>query len=90
MGKHALALLAALDTACVAVTELGQASAELFQQRPDYSVPTTDSATWWPTSAAASAASRLRVEVSKNSVTAASSKEGERVFRGPASEPPWV
>ena len=41
MGKQALALLAALDTACVAVTELGQASAELFQQHPDYAVITS-------------------------------------------------
>jgi hypothetical protein len=30
MGKHALALLAALDTACLNVDELGQASAELL------------------------------------------------------------
>ena len=36
MGKHTLALLAALDTACINVDELGQASAELFQQHPDY------------------------------------------------------
>lgn len=36
-----MALLAALDTACVAVTELGQASAELFQQHPDYAVITS-------------------------------------------------
>ncbi len=36
MGKHALALLAVLDTACANVDELGQASAELFQQHPDY------------------------------------------------------
>ena len=35
MGKHALALLAALDSACANVDELGQASAELFQQHPD-------------------------------------------------------
>ena len=35
MGKHALALLAVLDTACANVDELGQASAELFQQHPD-------------------------------------------------------
>ena len=36
MGKHELALLAVLDTACTNVDELGQASAELFQQHPDY------------------------------------------------------
>ena len=36
MGRHTLALLAALDTACINVDELGQASAELFQQHPDY------------------------------------------------------
>jgi hypothetical protein len=30
MGTHALALLAALDTACTNVEELGHASAELF------------------------------------------------------------
>ncbi len=41
MGKHALALLAALDTACVNVDELGQASAELFQQHPDYAIITS-------------------------------------------------
>ena len=35
-GKHTLALLAARDTACINVDELGQASAELFQQHPDY------------------------------------------------------
>src|SRR5262245_22326864 len=36
-----------------------------------------DSATWYPTPAAASAARRLRPEVSKNSSTALSSNEGE-------------
>lgn len=36
MGKHALALLAALDTARANVDELGRASAELFQTHPDY------------------------------------------------------
>src|SRR6516165_4876378 len=36
-----------------------------------------DSATWWRTPAAASAARRLRPEVSKNSSTALSSNEGE-------------
>ena len=41
MGKHALALLAALDTACVNVDELGQASAESFQQHPDYAIITS-------------------------------------------------
>jgi transposase len=41
MGKHALALLAALDTACVNVDELGQASAELFRTHPDYEVITS-------------------------------------------------
>jgi transposase len=41
MGKHALALLAALDTACINVDELGQASAELFQQHPDYAIITS-------------------------------------------------
>lgn len=40
MGKHALALLAALDTACTNVDELGQASAELFRTHPDYEVIT--------------------------------------------------
>jgi hypothetical protein len=39
--------------------------------------PTTDSATWCPTPAAASAARRLRADVSKNSSTALSSNEGE-------------
>ncbi|HYB39496.1 MAG TPA: hypothetical protein VEF72_29765 [Mycobacterium sp.] len=41
MGKNALALLAALDTACVNVDELGQASAELFRQHPDYAIVTS-------------------------------------------------
>ena len=41
MGKHALALLAALDTACTNVDELGQASAELFRTHPDYAVITS-------------------------------------------------
>jgi transposase len=41
MGKNALALLAALDTACANVNELGQASAELFQLHPDYAVITS-------------------------------------------------
>src|SRR5215475_517090 len=43
----------------------------------DRSVPTMDSATWCRTPAAASAARRLRPEVSKNSSTALSSNEGE-------------
>jgi hypothetical protein len=38
MGNHALALLAALYTACRNVDELGQASAELFQTHPDYAI----------------------------------------------------
>jgi transposase len=41
MGKHALALLAAVDTACMNVDELGQASAELFRTHPDYEVITS-------------------------------------------------
>jgi transposase len=41
MGKHALALLAVLDTACANVDELGQASAELFQQHPDHAIITS-------------------------------------------------
>jgi transposase len=41
MGKHTLALLAALETACTNVDELGQASAELFQTHPDYEVITS-------------------------------------------------
>src|SRR5262245_59259108 len=43
------------------------------------SAPTTDRATCCPTPAARSAASRLRVEVSKNAITAASSHDGEFV-----------
>src|SRR5947209_5941623 len=43
------------------------------------SAPTTDSAMWCPTTAAASAASKFRVDVSKNSSTAASAKDGEFV-----------
>ena len=38
MGKHPLALLAVLDTACTNVDELGQGSAELFQQHSDYAI----------------------------------------------------
>ena len=38
MGKHALALLAALDVASANVDELGRASAELFQTHPDYAI----------------------------------------------------
>src|SRR6185503_18110950 len=41
------------------------------------SVPTIESATWWPTPAAASQARRFWVDVLKNFITAASSKEGE-------------
>jgi transposase len=41
MGKAALALLAALDTACTNVDELGHASAELFQTHPDYTIITS-------------------------------------------------
>jgi hypothetical protein len=41
MGKNAHALLAALDTARANVDELGQASAELFQQHPDYAIITS-------------------------------------------------
>lgn len=40
-GQHALALLAALDTACADVDDLGQASAELFQTHPDYAIITS-------------------------------------------------
>jgi hypothetical protein len=40
MGKQALALLAALDTACASVGSLGQA-AESFQQHPDYATITS-------------------------------------------------
>src|SRR5262249_21572941 len=43
------------------------------------SAPTTDSATWCFTPAAASAANKFRVEVPKNSITAASSQDGEFV-----------
>ena len=38
MGAHALALLAALDTACANVEHLGSASAELFRTHPDYAI----------------------------------------------------
>src|SRR3954453_23915127 len=41
------------------------------------SAPTTDRATWCPTPAAVSAGSRLRVDLSKNSITAASDQDGE-------------
>jgi hypothetical protein len=36
-----MGLLAALDTACTNVDELGQASAELFRTHPDYEVITS-------------------------------------------------
>jgi hypothetical protein len=35
MGKQALALLAALDTACASVEDLGQAADKLFRQHPE-------------------------------------------------------
>ena len=41
MGTHAQALLAALDTACMNVDELGQASAALFQTHADHAVITS-------------------------------------------------
>jgi transposase len=41
MPNNALALLAALDTACVNVDELSQASAQLFHQHPDYAIITS-------------------------------------------------
>jgi transposase len=41
MGRQAVALLAALNTACSSVDELGQASAELFQTHPDYAIITS-------------------------------------------------
>jgi transposase len=41
MAKNALALLAALNTACVNVDELRQASAQLFHQHPDYAIITS-------------------------------------------------
>src|SRR5215467_13896219 len=41
------------------------------------SAPTTDRATWCPTPAADSAARRLRVDLSKNSITASSAQDGE-------------
>ena len=41
MGKHTLALLAALNTACTNVEELGQATAELFQTHPDHAIITS-------------------------------------------------
>jgi hypothetical protein len=47
MGTHAQALLAALDTACMNVDELGQASAALFQTHADHAVIT--SSRGWPT-----------------------------------------
>jgi hypothetical protein len=40
MGKQTLALLAALDTACANVEELGDAAAKLFRQYPDYAIIT--------------------------------------------------
>ena len=41
MGTHALALLAALGTACTNVAELREAAAELFRQHPDYKIITS-------------------------------------------------
>jgi transposase len=40
MRLQTLALLAALDTACAGVEDLGQAAAELFQTHPDYAIIT--------------------------------------------------
>jgi transposase len=40
-GRQALALLAALNTACTSVDDLGRASAELFQRHPDYAIVTS-------------------------------------------------
>src|SRR5262245_22394735 len=51
------------------------------------SAPTTDSATWCFTPAAASAARMLRVDFSKNSRTALSSNEGEFVTSTTTSAP---
>ena len=51
--------------------------AELGEAMRQRSAPTMDTATWWRTPASCSAASRLVVEVVKNSITAWSSKEGE-------------
>ena len=41
MGKQASALLAALNTACISVNELGRAAAESFQRHPDYAIITS-------------------------------------------------
>lgn len=41
MGVQVLALLAALDTACASVEDLGRAAAESFQQHPDYAIITS-------------------------------------------------
>jgi transposase len=41
MGQHTRALLAALDTACNSVEDLGRAAAELFQTHPDYAIITS-------------------------------------------------
>ena len=41
MGTAALALLAALDTACTNVDQLGEACAEAFAQHPDYDIITS-------------------------------------------------
>jgi transposase len=41
MGKQTLVLLAALNTACVSVDDLGRASAELFKRHPDYAIITS-------------------------------------------------
>ncbi|MGH8571279.1 MAG: hypothetical protein ACREX8_01725, partial [Gammaproteobacteria bacterium] len=41
MGAQALRLLATLDTECVSVDQLGQATAEAFAQHPDYQIITS-------------------------------------------------
>jgi hypothetical protein len=41
MGRQTLALLAALNTACASVDDLGQASGELFERHPDYAIITS-------------------------------------------------
>ena len=50
MGTHALALLAALDTACANVDELGQAAAEVSKSTP--TMRSLRASLGWPTSPA--------------------------------------
>jgi hypothetical protein len=65
MSRHALALLAALEVACVNAEELATATRQAFDRHPDTTIITSLSALahspapgWWPSSAMTAPASR--------------------------------